>query len=58
MKTCKSILYSLLVSFSLIGNVWAADESSVDQFLGNPLLILASVIIIDAVAFVYHKLRK
>lgn len=58
MKTRKSILYSMLVLFSLIGNVWATDESFADQFLGSPLLILASVIIIDVIALVYHKLRK
>jgi hypothetical protein len=57
-KTRKSILYSMLVLFSLIGNVWATDESFADQFLGSPLLILASVIIIDVIALVYHKLRK
>jgi cadmium resistance protein CadD (predicted permease) len=54
----KSIFYTMLVLFSLIGNAWATDESFADQFLGSPLLILASVIVIDAVAFVYHKLRK
>jgi len=57
-KTHKSILYSMLVLFSLIGNVWATDEPFADQFLGSPLLILASVIIIDVIALVYHKLRK
>ena len=28
------------------------------QFLGNPLLILTAIIIINVIAFVYHKIRK
>jgi hypothetical protein len=41
-----------------IGNVYAADESFTDQFLGSPLLILTATIVIVAVAFVYHKIRR
>jgi len=30
----------------------------VNQFLGSPLLILAVILIIDVIAFIYHKIRK
>jgi|YelNatPaOPRAMG01_1025707.scaffolds.fasta_scaffold00231_24 hypothetical protein len=30
----------------------------ISQFLGNPLLILAAIIVIDLIAFIYHKIRK
>jgi hypothetical protein len=39
-------------------NVMLADGSPVDQFLGSPLLILAVFIIIAAIAFAYHKIRR
>jgi hypothetical protein len=29
-----------------------------EQFLGSPLLILAAIIILDVIAFLYHKIRK
>ena len=44
--------------FALINSVYAADESFADQFLGSPLLILVAIVVIVAVAFVYHKIRK
>jgi len=52
-------LYPLLLFlFVLIGTVNAVDESFVDQFLGSPLLVLVAIIVIDIVAFIYHKMRK
>jgi uncharacterized membrane protein len=48
----------LLMMAASIGHVYAADESFTDQFLGSPLLILTAIIVIVAVAFVYHKMRK
>jgi hypothetical protein len=33
-------------------------ESFVSQFLGSPLLILTVIIVIDVIAFIYHKIRK
>jgi hypothetical protein len=30
----------------------------VSQFLGSPLLALATIIVIDIIAFIYHKIRK
>lgn len=31
---------------------------TLDQFIGSPLLILAALLIIDAAAFAFHKMRK
>ena len=47
-----------LSCFALVGTVRAADGSFADQFLGGPLLILVAVLIADAVAFAYHRIRK
>jgi hypothetical protein len=56
---CKiSVLYLLFLSFTLVNVVNASDESFADQFLGNPLLVLAVIIVVDIVALVYHKIRK
>ena len=54
------VLYSILllsVLFALTDGVYAED-SFVDQFIGSPLLILTGIIVIVAVAFVYHRIRK
>jgi NADH:ubiquinone oxidoreductase subunit K len=51
-------LSSLLFVFALARVVYAADETLVEQFLGSPLLILAAVIIIAALASLYHRIRK
>lgn len=50
--------YLALVFSSLVGIAHAADGSFADQFLGSPLLVLVAVLIIDLVAFVFHKVRK
>jgi len=47
-----------LFLFVEVDVVKAADESFAEQFLGSPLLILAALILIDVIAFIYHKLRK
>jgi len=43
---------------ALVTRVYAADESFADRFLGSPLLILAGIFVIVAVALVYHKIKK
>ena len=53
-----STLCLLFLSFGLIGVVRAADESFADQFLGSPLLVLVAVVLIDVIAFIYHRIRK
>jgi len=50
--------YPLLLFFTLISIVKAADEPFVDQFLGSPLLSLTAIIVIDIIALIYHKIRK
>jgi hypothetical protein len=30
----------------------------ISQFVGSPLLILTAIIVIDIIAFIYHKIRK
>jgi hypothetical protein len=30
----------------------------VNQFVGSPLLVLTAIIVIDIIAFIYHKIRK
>lgn len=54
----RSSLFLLLLLFALIRVVWATDGSLATQFLGSPLLILVALIILDAIAFVYHKIRR
>ena len=51
-------LWVLLLLPALVTEVWAADDSLATGFLGSPLLILAILIIVDAVAFAYHRIRK
>ena len=58
MKKMKIPLYILFLLFTLINSVSAGEEPFVDKFLGSPLLILIAVIIIDVIAFVYHKIRR
>ena len=50
--------YFLFMMAALTGVVWASDDSLTTQFLGSPLLILVALILIDAIAFAYHKIRK
>lgn len=49
------ILFLLL---TLIHSIHLEEQSFIDKFLGSPLLILAAIIVIDAVAFIYHTVRK
>jgi hypothetical protein len=51
-------LHVLLFFLALVGVVYGADQPFGDQFIGNPLLILTALIIIDVVAFAYRKIRK
>jgi cadmium resistance protein CadD (predicted permease) len=53
-----SVLFPLLFFFTSIGSVEAGDVSFADQFLGSPLLILAGLIVIVIIAFIYHKIRR
>jgi hypothetical protein len=54
----------LLLSTSLLFVVWGlsgvayAEDTFVDKFIGSPLLILAGLLVVVAVAFAYHKMKK
>jgi hypothetical protein len=37
---------------------FGADQSFVDQFLGNPLLILVVALGVDVIVILYHRIRK
>ena len=43
---------------ALVSFIRTADESLLDQFLGSPLLALATIAIIVAIAFIYRKVRR
>jgi hypothetical protein len=51
-------LHSVFLFSVMTRVVYAADGFSVDQFIGSPLLILAAVLVIDLVAFAYHKIVR
>jgi hypothetical protein len=51
-------LHSSLLIAAFVGIGAAADESFFYQFLGSPLLILIVLLIIDALALLYHRVRK
>ncbi|HVP16837.1 MAG TPA: hypothetical protein VMT42_05690 [candidate division Zixibacteria bacterium] len=50
--------WSFFLMFALFGDVYAANETFAEQFLGSPLLILAAVVVIAALASLYHRMRK
>jgi hypothetical protein len=51
-------LWVLLLLPALVAEVWAADDSLAARLLGSPLLILGILVIVDVVAFAYHRIRK
>ena len=51
-------LQTLLLFFAVVGIATAANESFFYQFLGSPLLILVALLVIDAIALLYHRIRK
>lgn len=58
MKKIRLSLYILFLLFTLINSVVAQEEPFVDKFLGSPLLVLVAIIVIDIIAFIYHKIRR
>jgi hypothetical protein len=57
-KRMALVLYPLFFLFALINIVNATNGSFMDQFLGSPLLVLVAIIVVDVIAFIYHKIRK
>ncbi len=52
------LLLSLLLVVCRLNGIAYAEDTFVDRFIGSPLLILTGLLVVVAVAFVYHKLRK
>lgn len=55
-RLAKICAHLLVLFFALVGTVRADDFTH--QFLGSPLLILVALLVIDAIAFVFHKIRR
>jgi hypothetical protein len=53
-----SVFYMLLLLSAMIRSVNAAGESFEEQLVGSPLLILIAIIVIDIIAFIYHKVKR
>ncbi|MEM3576923.1 MAG: hypothetical protein QXX51_00505 [Candidatus Bathyarchaeia archaeon] len=51
-------LFAFFLLSILIGVARAEDDFIFTQFLETPLLILTILIVIDVIAFIYHKIRK
>ncbi|MEM2946985.1 MAG: hypothetical protein QXN96_01960 [Candidatus Bathyarchaeia archaeon] len=52
------VVHILLLATVFIQSVYATEEFPISRFLGSPLLILAAIIFIDIIAFLYRKIRK
>ncbi len=48
----------LFLLFTLINSVNAQGDFFTDKFLSSPLIILVAIIVIDIIAFIYHKIRR
>ena len=61
---CAVVLIKLVIAncfillLSLVSLANASDASPTNKFLGSPLLMLTALIVVDAIAFAYHRLRK
>jgi hypothetical protein len=56
-QTSSAFYMSLLLS-TMIRAVNAAGESFEEQLVGSPLLILVAIILVDIIAFIYHKVKR
>jgi hypothetical protein len=56
----KGVLAPFVLSIlsSLINSVNAEGDSFTDKFLGSPLIVLVAIIVIDVIAFIFHKIRR
>jgi hypothetical protein len=50
--------FVLFILSSLINSVNAEGDSFTDKFLGSPLIVLVTIIVIDIIAFIFHKIRR
>jgi len=51
-----SVFFTL--SILLINSVNAEGESFTDKFLGSPLIVLVVIVVIDILAFVFHRIKR
>ena len=57
-RLVKAFLYAFTLLSALIGIVRGADESFASRFVDSPLLALAALVVIDVIAFIYHRMRR
>ena len=50
--------FVLFILSSLINSVNAEGDSFTDKFLGSPLIVLVTIIVIDIIAFIFNKIRR
>lgn len=59
MKKTKLGSNTVLFSYVLIGSAGVIEEEPfVDKLLGGPLLALAAIVVVNIIAFIYHKIRR
>ncbi len=51
-----SVFFTL--STLLINSVNAEGDSFTDKFLGSPLIVLVVIVVIDILAFVFHRIKR
>lgn len=50
--------FVLFILSYLINSVNAEGNSFTDKLLGSPLIVLVAIIVIDVIAFIFHKIRR
>jgi hypothetical protein len=61
MRKYVALALSLSMSYFsslLIKTVYAEGKSMGERLLSSPLVILVAMVVIDIIAFIYHKIRK
>jgi cadmium resistance protein CadD (predicted permease) len=52
------VMNRLVLLFALMKSASVTLGSAASKFLGSPMLILVALIVINVIAFAYHKFRK
>ena len=58
MKVFLSVLCFMFLISTFAKTFNAVDDTLIQQFLGSPLLILAAMLVMAAVASLYYRIRK
>jgi len=53
-----SALFGLFMSSILINSVNAEGDSLTAKFLGSPLIVLVVIVVIDIIAFIFHRTKR